>query len=42
MNKGWTIPKEAIKNGQSRDTGKIRYTRQRKTKQKHSTIHKQT
>jgi hypothetical protein len=27
-----------IKNGQSRETGNIRYTRQRKTKQKHNTI----
>ena len=29
---------EAIKNGRSRETGNIGYTRQRKTKQKHSTI----
>jgi hypothetical protein len=28
----------AIKNGQSRETGNIGYTRQRKTKQKHNTI----
>jgi hypothetical protein len=28
----------AIKNGQSRETGNIGYTRQRKTKQKHHTI----
>ena len=28
----------AIKNEQSRETGNIGYTRQRKTKQKHSTI----
>ena len=27
----------AIKNGQSRETGNIRYTRRRKTKQKHNT-----
>ena len=27
-----------IKNGQSRETGNIRYTRQRKTKQKHNAI----
>ena len=29
---------EAIKNGQSRDTGNIGYTRRRQTKQKHYTI----
>jgi len=28
----------AIKNGQSRETGNIGYTRRRKTKQKHNTI----
>ena len=28
----------AIKNGQSREIGNIRYTRQRQTKQKHNTI----
>jgi hypothetical protein len=28
----------AIKNGQSRETGNIEYTRRRKTKQKHNTI----
>ena len=28
----------AIKKGQSRETGNIGYTRQRKTKQKHNTI----
>ena len=28
---------EAIKNGQSRDTSNIDYTRRRKTKQKHNT-----
>ena len=28
----------AIQNGQSRETGDIGYTRQRKTKQKHNTI----
>ena len=28
----------AIKHGQSRETGNIRYTRQRKTKQKHNTM----
>ena len=28
---------EAIKNGQSRDTSNIGYTRRRKTKQKHNT-----
>jgi len=28
----------AIKNGQSRETGNIGYTRPRKTKQKHNTI----
>jgi len=27
-----------IKNGQSREIGNIRYTRQRQTKQKHNTI----
>ena len=29
----------AIKNGQSRETGNIGYTRRRKTKQKHNTIY---
>ena len=40
---------EAIKNGQSRETGNIAHTRRRQTKQKHHTtcvrysyIHKQT
>ena len=28
-----------MKNGQSRETGNIGYTRRRKTKQKHNTIH---
>jgi hypothetical protein len=28
----------AIKNGQSRETGNIGYTRQRKTEQKHNTL----
>jgi len=28
----------SIKNGQSRETGNIGYTKQRKTKQKHNTI----
>jgi len=28
----------AIRNGQSRETGNIEYTRRRKTKQKHNTI----
>ena len=28
----------AIKNGQSRETGNIGYTRRRKTKEKHNTI----
>jgi hypothetical protein len=28
----------AIKNGQSRETGKIGYTRRRKPKQKHNTL----
>jgi hypothetical protein len=31
-----------IKNGQSRETGNTGYTGRRKTKQKHSTIRKQT
>ena len=30
--------RRAVKNGQSRETGNIRYTRLRKTKQKHNTI----
>jgi hypothetical protein len=29
---------EAIKNGQSRETGNIGFTRRRKTKQKHNTL----
>ena len=29
---------DAIKNGQSRETGKTRYTQRRQTKQKHNTI----
>ena len=29
---------EAIKNGQSRETGNIWYTKRRQTKQKHNTI----
>ena len=29
----------AIKNGQSRETGNIGYTRGRKTKQKHNTVY---
>ena len=31
--------KGAIKNGQSRETGNIRYTIRRQTKQKHNTIY---
>jgi hypothetical protein len=30
---------DSIKNGQSRETGNIGYTRRRKTKQKHNTIY---
>jgi len=29
---------EAIKNEQSRETGNIKYTKRRKTKQKHNTV----
>ena len=38
VNKRCRIPKGQSEKGQSRKTGNIGYTRQRKTKQKHNTI----
>jgi hypothetical protein len=38
ISRGLENTEGAIKNGQSRKTGNIGYTRQRKTKQKHNTI----